>query len=459
VRRAIIASLVVAILAGFASADAPPAESKIALVFDPPKRVFVGQTIHFGVDVHYDLEWAAEHLVSVFRQPMDVALHVEIPWLREFREAEITPVLSHGEFPTLAVNDAVRGTIAVDPKNEEPDGHLTLFHTFRCDRPGPLRLAGPQLRFTWAPRFDEDVVIGRVPVEPREVVVRAPDVVIDVEPVPMEGRPAEWQGAIGRFSVRMRKPDTGPIEVGKPFAIELAIGGLYAEYVPTPTLDVPGFHELGSIAREALAEKTITYSIAAIDATTRAVPGVSFAYFDPKTRRYEIARTEPISLEVRAPTEPPEPPLPPRPPPSTKPARPEIPEPPAWRWGVMAVVTILFAVLLPPLVRRSLRRRGARAHDPGRARLDAALATLRATSPSDPGAFADALADVLAAHLNAPRSAAISPDLVPRLVHAGLDPSLASRAAAALDSLVSSRYGGPAPDPALLERLSRDLAT
>ncbi|MEC9374210.1 MAG: BatD family protein [Planctomycetota bacterium] len=138
-------------------------------------------------------------------------------------------------------------------------------------------------------------------------VVPAPEVSIDVAPLPMEGRPAGFLGLVGDYGVRTSVNATD-VNVGDPIRLSVSITG------PSPIEIVPDFDltilpELSSSFRVTPVEepaeiapgrKTISAIIRAASAEVEAVPPITISYFDPERGEYAIASSDPIPLRVNA---------------------------------------------------------------------------------------------------------------------------------------------------------------
>ncbi len=130
--------------------------------------------------------------------------------------------------------------------------------------------------------------------------------VVAIEP-PVAGRPAEWGGAVGRWRARARL-DSQSARVGDPFVLTLRVEGVgNATLLPRPELAIPWAIVVAEDERVVLdstpttlrGSKEFAWLVTPKDAGTRQVPSLSYAFFDPEARRYEIARTAPIAVEVR----------------------------------------------------------------------------------------------------------------------------------------------------------------
>ena len=139
----------------------------------------------------------------------------------------------------------------------------------------------------------------------RDVYVLAPPVTVVVSDAPLEGRPATYTGAVGRFTFRA---DLKPREarVGDPVTLTLTLEG-------RGTLDrarAPKIAEVPEVARdfkvyEATEEtkgsrRIFTYSIRPKNAGITAFPPVALSYFDVERERFVTLRTDPVPMTVEA---------------------------------------------------------------------------------------------------------------------------------------------------------------
>lgn len=133
----------------------------------------------------------------------------------------------------------------------------------------------------------------------------APPAAIEVRALPTAGRPAAFVDAVGAFRIAARL-DRADIGVGDPLVLTLRIDELrdgatnlpYARLVDLSA--VAGFRMHG----EPLVERTptsavFTVELSPIDRTTREVPAIELAWFDPDEQRYDHAFTAPLAVRVR----------------------------------------------------------------------------------------------------------------------------------------------------------------
>jgi hypothetical protein len=396
---------------------------------------FVQEPIRLKLRVGFDVRFFEANVVQLFRQELDVPVHVQAPWLEEL--AGTTLRKHQGRTPTrlsLALNDAVVMVAQGEDRLREGRRYtvLEIARTYLPTRPGDLVVPAPRLRFAYGTEFKEDFVHGRVALDRRYADVDGTPLKLTVRALPAEGRPPEFSGAVGRDLAVHTDATPRTLEAGAICKLVLRVEGEgNLELFETPRLDglAGDFHVYGMIDDRGATRRTITYDLAPLDAAVKEVPSLAFAYFDTRAPAgYRTLRTRPIPLAVRPGS-----------------VRGETPPPtPAPRGGFPALrVAALVAALLAAtglLLWRRARRRGAR--DAARDAAAACRAQL-GQAGADPAA---ALAAFLAAHLRCPTAAVITPNLQPRLTAAGVPAALAARTAALLEQLVAARYGAAASD-------------
>ena len=152
---------------------------------------------------------------------------------------------------------------------------------------------------------DDDPFFGSSMMGDREV--RSAPVTIQVRPLPTEGKPADFSGAVGSFRMRAELLTKTP-KTNESLTIRLTLEGTgNLKQVTSPTISFPQDFEVYDpketyeekiSATEVYGKKIIEYF--AIPRRTGAVtiPSLSFSYFDPHLGRYETLHSQPFSLQV-----------------------------------------------------------------------------------------------------------------------------------------------------------------
>ncbi len=397
----------------------------------PREAYFVHQPIRLRLRIGFEKSFLQERMLQLFHQPLDVPVQVQAGWLQDLPCTIATP-----DEPLEPGDERRRWTIALDERvTEAPQAEDLVedgreFIVLQIEKrilptcPGELSIPAPLLRLAYATSFREDIFDGRVAADRREAFVHGNPLALRILALPEEGRPLEFGGAVGSFSVRAEASPRN-LAVGESLKLFLAIQGLgNLESFDPPRLErLDGFHLQGRTEDRRANLRTITYDLAPLDERVKEVPSIQFVFFDPEPPAgYRSLRTQPIPLGVR-----------PR-------AGDDTGTSPSSSRAWLLAPCLLGLGLLVWLRVRSRRRP---APDPVDARGTAAA--LRSHAASTDSDLAQAFAEFLAARLACPVPAVIAPDLQARLVAAGVPAEIASRSAALLESLLEARYGGRLP--------------
>ena len=151
---------------------------------------------------------------------------------------------------------------------------------------------------------------GRVEKRPvyKTFVIPSNPLTLNVLPLPAAGRPAGFTGLVGRYSLTVEAEPT-QVNVGDPITLTIRISGPSANL---DELELPLLSRQAALARDfkipverahgevAGREKVFTQTIRATHADIKQIPALELPYFDPESRAYRVARSEPIPLDVRA---------------------------------------------------------------------------------------------------------------------------------------------------------------
>ncbi|MBM4113425.1 MAG: protein BatD, partial [Phycisphaerae bacterium] len=156
-----------------------------------------------------------------------------------------------------------------------------------ADRPGPLDLGEIELRVGVQRANGGERQFSIVPTPPPIVV----------EPVPTEGRPADFTGAVGDFEFEARvKPSRAG--VGDPMTLTLVVvdrtpgGADLARLLPPSLVEQPELARSFRVPDEPLAgtvngrTKVFTQTIRPLSERVTDVPALSFSFFDPAEREF-----------------------------------------------------------------------------------------------------------------------------------------------------------------------------
>ena len=143
----------------------------------------------------------------------------------------------------------------------------------------------------------------------KEVTTQSVPANFTVLALPTEGRPSDFSGAVGHFTVSSGLSESSAA-VGDPLTLSLHVSGAgnfdrvntpmltdvehWKSYAPTATFkpeDDIGYR----------GEKTFEQPLIATQAGPQVLPALAFSWFDPTTRRYETAHTPPLSAAIAPP--------------------------------------------------------------------------------------------------------------------------------------------------------------
>ena len=145
----------------------------------------------------------------------------------------------------------------------------------------------------------------------RRSVVTSNALKLEVKPLPTEGRPDDFGGLVGVFSLEAKAGNT-EANVGDPVPLTVTISGPEPlEALKAPNLELqadfasefkpaPEGWESPLSAVQVPGERTFTTTIRPKLASITEIPAIRLPFFDTKTGKYAVATSAPIPLKVRA---------------------------------------------------------------------------------------------------------------------------------------------------------------
>ncbi|MDB4433156.1 BatD family protein, partial [bacterium] len=127
----------------------------------------------------------------------------------------------------------------------------------------------------------------------------------EVRPVPAEGRPASFAGAVGSGFALDVAADRTVVRVGDPITLTLTLRGEGLETAALPPLDAEGL--LPSSFRVPTGElagvpdgdaKRFIAMVRVLDDQVSEIPALEYSWFDPATSSFQQTRSRPIALSV-----------------------------------------------------------------------------------------------------------------------------------------------------------------
>ncbi len=168
---------------------------------------------------------------------------------------------------------------------------------FVPEEPGPLRFDQVEVGLAYPTAGGATRNLRRRPTVPP----------LEVRPVPMEGRPPNYAGAVGLFNIETRAMPT-EVRVGDPIELTIDIfGDGPVERLPPPLLSAtPGLADQFRLPVEPLtgelveSRRRFRVTLRALRTDVQAIPALEYPYFDPDAERFVVARSRPIPLTVSA---------------------------------------------------------------------------------------------------------------------------------------------------------------
>ncbi len=279
--------ITVEIVRGTSSTQAGQAESPIfVLVRADHERAYVGQQITVSYDLFYRIQ---PRNVSFNKLPTFVGFWTEDLFVAQQLESHqemrggvsysVAPLRRVALFPTGAGTHAV-GTLAVS-----------------CDIPQQRSRRGGVLDDFFA----GDPFFGRS----RSVLLQSEELQIEVLPLPEQGRPAEFTGAVGRFQLSVEAQPT-QVAVGDPVTLRVLVEGegnmaavqpLQVDAAAGVKLYDPKVEEEERVTNGVYGGRRLfEYILIPEQGGTLNIPPLRFAYFDPHQARYEVLESAPITI-------------------------------------------------------------------------------------------------------------------------------------------------------------------
>ncbi len=176
-----------------------------------------------------------------------------------------------------------------------------LARRFLPTESGDLVLGAGFLHFKMAVSFTTDFFGQRVPREVETCTVPGKAMTVKVLPLPSEGQPAGFSGAVGVFRVQA-EAFPRKVRVGDSVKVTLTIQGEgNLGFFRVPGLeDLKGFRCYGKTEEKEPGAIRVVYDLVPVKPDVKAVPSIPFDYFDttPGKEGYKRVETRPIPLEV-----------------------------------------------------------------------------------------------------------------------------------------------------------------
>lgn len=150
--------------------------------------------------------------------------------------------------------------------------------------------------------------------EPQKIIAKSAQIPVKVIPLPTEGKPAGFSGAVGEFTLTASASPTEGLKVGDPISVELSVSGSgNFDALTEPKLSQPDgwkiyparrFNAEGQIdpVLQPTVERTVNYSTVVVPQKAHTLlPSYEISFFNPTEKKYVVLQTPPIPLKIEAP--------------------------------------------------------------------------------------------------------------------------------------------------------------
>ena len=135
----------------------------------------------------------------------------------------------------------------------------------------------------------------------RQVTITSRSLKLNVLPLPEEGRPSDFSGAVGQYDFTV---EASPLKVkaGDPVTLRMALSGAgNLKEVKMPVFSADGFKLYDPQIKDEASRKSLEQVIIPTDTKVAAIPAIRFSYFDTAEGAYRTIERGPFALEVAAP--------------------------------------------------------------------------------------------------------------------------------------------------------------
>ena len=247
---------------------------------------------------------------------------LDLPILKR-TEVKLFPikVLDDREFKRVRIDNESQIFVQQSATELDGFGYQTLVFGFQVVplRAGPLEIAPAEVGLNLVARWEIGTDIFRRRVRrPVVEMFRGASTAItyEVRNPPLQGRPASYNGAVGKYSIVASASPTD-VDAFTPIKLEVrvrcdspfrsALKKAILENLSAPrwsreesltrNFDVSSDLHPGVVEDDS---KVFTQTIRPLGDHVKEVPPIPFPYYDPDTQRYAVAYSRPITLNVRA---------------------------------------------------------------------------------------------------------------------------------------------------------------
>lgn len=268
------------------------------------------------------VEFAADRESVYVEQPFELSLRI---WVRPFRQGRTVldgkwmwgQFRDRSDFGPFAKHIASGNLSLRTDLREDSKGQKRQYYLYEAkqkvwpDKPGPYKPDPVTIVMAYPRRLEPDLFGRARMTKERRLVEQASPPKIVVKAIPGEGRPATYNGAIGRYTWKVWA-DRTDVRRGQLITLNMEITGRgRLDRVPAPPLsDVAALTKHFKVLDEQLAgevkddKKVFRQKVRALDEQATEIPALPFVSFDPEADggkgRFVTAMSEAIPIAVHA---------------------------------------------------------------------------------------------------------------------------------------------------------------
>lgn len=135
------------------------------------------------------------------------------------------------------------------------------------------------------------------------VLISVERLTLDILDLPSEGRPADFSGAVGSFTLSVTAAPLA-VAVGDLVTVTMTVSGegLPERFIPPAVMPGPGvkLYEVKSLPAADAGQRVFEQTVVAAEPFATAIPAVSFTFFNSRERRYQTVIGGPFPLTFHA---------------------------------------------------------------------------------------------------------------------------------------------------------------
>lgn len=233
--------------------------------------------------------------------------------------SRVPPTISQNDFEIPLGKSSVTARRGQDMFEGQSYTTLSFEHTLIPRQPGEHTLAQATVSCQAMSGFDRSRQRGRSPFGNddlfnsffnqgvrktyRTVITPSNEPSIIVLPLPVHGQPSSFSGLVGNYTL-LARAEPVDVNVGDPITLTLSVSGPFVNAVQLPSLahlSAAGFRIPEEISPGEMDGESMifTQTIRATHDKMNEIPAVELSFFNPRSKKYETARSNPIAISVQ----------------------------------------------------------------------------------------------------------------------------------------------------------------